>query len=269
MIEPCRRSLVQALQFRKVQAMFSIRIQTVVFGATLCCCLSLAPATFAGVIANGDFETPDVAPDPFSDWMTASGMNVPEDPGGIARFLAGDDVDGLMQLFQMFNPTPGSTQLMFEYRLMQADGVAGGGNFADSFTAFLFDPSFDPVRPVDPGLSGFFKVEPTSTGDGFKETTPNGGVTTNSLGNGWRKVSLSLPPISTGQYTIGFLMRSDADQRITTVDVDNVMVSPGVAAIPEPASLVIWGLLGLGALPVIRRRRRKVEDSCGWIGKMM
>lgn len=223
----------------------------VMLGALVIC----APVE-AGVIANGDFNTRGTPPMPFADWMTFVG-SPPADGGGFAQFRAGDAVGEFVQLAQFFNLHPRTTSLSFEYQLTQEIGNVGGGNFSDSFTAALFDPAGNPINPIDPlFLPGFFGVEPTGS-NGFREFTPTSGVTTSGLPNGWRQVSLSLAPLRPGRYAIGFQIRSDQDARLTTVNVDNVVVQQMVNPIPEPASMMIWAAVAVMGAAHRRRSLRQ------------
>ncbi len=219
--------------------------------------LTVSPVR-AGVIVNGDFETPGVPPNSFADWFTAFGSS-PGNGGGLAQFRVGDDVGQFIQLGQFLNLHPRATSLSFEYELIQEMGSVGGGNFADSFTAALLGPSGSPVNPIDPFfLPAFFSVEPIGS-SGFQEFTPsNGRVTTTPLAGGGRRVTLSLPPLDPGRYAISFQLRSDSDNRITTVNVDNVELTQRINPIPEPASVLVWTVV---ALMGAAHRRRSLRRS--------
>ncbi|HYW79632.1 MAG TPA: hypothetical protein VE890_08650, partial [Thermoguttaceae bacterium] len=63
-------------------------------------------------------------------------------------------------------------------------------------------------------------------------------------------------PTIDGTYDI-FLAAFDGSGQVARTDIQ-VIIGAGGAAVPEPASLIIWSLLGLGCagMAVIRRRRR-------------
>ncbi|TWU28999.1 hypothetical protein [Novipirellula artificiosorum] len=223
--------------------------------AVLAC---MAPTASAGLM-NGDFS--DATGSPFAAWTTDPFFNAaPTDGGGFARFQVTDfliDPSDLsspldeVQLQQTFVVPNDATTLSFEFLFSSAAGGSSDPFAAfDAFQATLYDSLFDPINPIDPFLPGFYSFDSS----GFEDKAA--GVTVENLPGGMRRVSLDISSLGLQEVTIDFQLLGDDDELISTVDLDNVIVSQESGVVPEPISIAIWAVTGVAALPFCRRRRR-------------
>ena len=252
--------------------MLIIRLTLACFFAALAVCVASSMPADAGVmIPNGDFSVPGADPQPFQNWITSSldpRFTLPSNGDGsvvgFARFSV-TNVGAFVQLEQMFDLPANASNLTFDFMFATADGgdITGspGEMIADIFQVALFDSQDMPVNPNQDLLPAFFAVAADSPNAPY---LPPSGVGVSPISSGWQRVTLDLSSVSSGRYTLEFMTRGGNDGRTTTVDVDNVMVSQGVAAIPEPASILIWGLLSTGAIaPILRRSKRQGLELAG------
>jgi hypothetical protein len=197
--------------------------------------LNLCSLTAHAAIINGDFASEGTAPDPFAAWETFSPLgDPPEDGGGFARFTARDFLED-QQLEQWFTlPTLADT-LSFEYRIAASlGGTSTNGAPPDSFQATLYDSGFSPLFPSDAFLVSFFSVDVGGTP--FFDPAF---VSLEEIGSGWNRVSLDVSTLASQNLLIEFLALGSNDGLLTSIDLDNVMVT----AVPEPASITILSML--------------------------
>jgi hypothetical protein len=194
---------------------------------------------------NGDFETPGVAPEPFESWTTFPVFTAPVDDGGAALLTTLDLLDDV-QLEQTFTLPPDAILLSFELEFMTSDGGTTEPLAAnDSFQVTLFDALFDPINPIDPLLPAYYSMDSS----GFEDSAP--GVTVEILGTDLRRIKLDLSSLPQQEVTLEFLLLGDNDGMSTIVRIDNVST-----VVPEPSSLAVVGVLGVGLFA--RRRTRLV-----------
>lgn len=225
-------------------------LTALVMAASLSLAVGIETATAGSIIANGDFSTPGVAPDPFASWTTTYG-NYPTDGGGFALFSEGTLAQ--TELEQTFFLPAGTKTLSFDYA-MESRGTGSAGVPPDSFQATIYDLSFNPYpTPADPSFPGFFSVD--ATGQMFYDPAY---VTLAALGNGWTRVTLDISLLPSQDVLLEFLLNGSDDGRTTTASVDNVVAG----AVPEPSHLLPFLASGLGWL-AIRRRGRVLSSRLG------
>ncbi len=194
----------------------------------------------AGTVLNGTFGTAGIPPDPFANWDTdTANFDRPSDGGAVALFSESGPV-GSSQLAQTFVLPSGAQSLSFEYRLTSVAGGPTGSPVSDSFQATLFDSAFTELFPSNPPLfTAFFSVDNSN----MQFTTPVF-VSTQSIANGFERVTLDLSTLALESLTIDFLLNGAADGVSTQIELDNV----SLATVPEPTStlcLTTWGLFSL------------------------
>ncbi len=195
-------------------------------------------------IKNGDFEIPGVAAEPFANWTTFPVFAQPTDDGGAARLTTVDLLDDV-QLEQTFVLPPDIILLSFELEfLTESGGTTNPLAANDSFQATLYDTNFDPINPIDLLLPAYYSIDSS----GFEDGAP--GVSVEILGTDLRRISIDLSSLPPQEVTLEFLLLGDNDGNATIARIDNV-----VTIVPEPNSLAVFGVLGIG-LSTQRRRRR-------------
>lgn len=188
----------------------------------------------ANGITNGDFS------DGLNGWTVTSGTVT--DGGGHA-LLAENAAVLLSSLEQQFVMPEGISKLAFYYEMVSAvdPGELTGGP-ADAFIASLLDAGT--LLPIlsTPGYPDFFYLADT----GFMDFDP--AIVTVSGGLVTLDLTSVMALIQGTQVILAFDLLGFYDGAATQVRVDNV------ALIPEPATLT---LLALGGLGLLHRRRRR------------
>lgn len=232
------------------------RIQVIVPLALLGIVLATREEACAGIVINGDFETPGTAPDPFAGWTTTFGQ-APIDAstsGGnhFALFDLGQATDSI-ELEQNFQAGI-ANQITFDYRLVTPG--TGTAVVPSVFQVTLYDPSFQPLFSAipDPLFPAFFTVD----ADG-QETFDPTYVTTMSImspsnpGEHWRRVTLQFSPLELENHLLEIVFSPNFDDRQPMVSLDNVTASL-LTPVPEPStlSLITTGILFLAGYRVLR-----------------
>lgn len=199
--------------------------------------LKVKSVSVAGTTAFYVFEAPTAA-----DWLATTGKVVTGDDTTILVYddpAASPHIDPTSLATGIATSTDGT--LMWEF------GLVGAGTFWDA-VAVDSDPlagPWDPTNPADINVLNFFAALNLISGGGLKDHNilgdPDLGGSNSSLFTAATHLQLqgNLQPGSTG----GFQLRTDT----------NVYLS---AAVPEPASMLVWaGLAGIGAF--VRYRRKK------------
>lgn len=211
------------------------------------------PAASAGVIVNEDFSTSVIGPDPFPGWSTSPFAFVPPgDGGGFASFSVTGFFDDPQQLEQLFLLPSNATTLSFEIQLTSvAGGVVWPFATNDSFQASLFDTLGNPQFPTSFGIFDAFYSVDSSGFEGFSSA-----ASVEDIAGGLKRVTLNLATLPSQDYVIEFAMLGDDDGLQTTVGLDNVIVAQAAHVVPEPASIALWAIFGITALPMSRRRQK-------------
>jgi len=214
----------------------------------------------AGMILNGNFSTAGVSPEPYADWTTDnSSFDRPTDGGGYASF-ADAGFYGSSQLAQTFTLLPSALNLSFEFRLSTVTD-SSTGMIPDSFQATLFDGLLNTFFPSDPMNPSLFPAFYSIDNDGMTESYDSNFVTSLDLGGGYRRVTLDVSSLSPQSLTLDFLLNGLPDGLSTTVDLDNVTYELSDAtAVPEPASIILWGSFA-GLMCCRRVSRRLMRQS--------
>jgi len=160
---------------------------------------------------------------------------------------------------------------------VNTDFSGASGFLIDDLTYTLgvdFDPSqgtsfseFDPITPTtaSPFFDHSIGTNSTANGGGAEAVDAAGYASliaaNNVLQQSWRLPwanpdSLPYDPTIDGTYDI-FLAAFDGSTQLARTEIQ-VIIGAGGAAVPEPASLIIWSLLGVGCagMAAVRRRRR-------------
>lgn len=215
----------------------------------------------AGIIQNGDFSQSGTGTDPFAYWSTDTffGFSAPGDGDGSTTGFASFTVTGggnEVQLSQMLQGTPAT--LAFDIAFLSTDDGSSTGSVIayDSFVASLIDYSVPDFQP-------FYFMD----SEGIEIIEPGVSVSASFLRDGysWRQVVLDFSSLPLRDYTLDFWLAGGDDAMTTTVYIDNVVaVQQQPTVVPEPASLVLWTLLGTAMLPIgYRRHRRRMRCEAG------
>lgn len=93
-------------------------------------------------------------------------------------------------------------------------------------------------------------------GDVFQTSIP-GGSAVFATGTGYTSYP-GYTILADGTYTLGFgVINVGGEAEVSALLVDNVRITPNSAAVPEPATMAIWSVVGLAGLAFVRRRRNK------------
>lgn len=198
--------------------------------------LTAASAARAAIVANGGFETTNGGPTIAADWTVPAGDNFNRLPTGGVGGSAAEE---------LINTAPASAAGPF-----RQDTVLVGGDSAAGGVAYTF--SFDSLRTETAG--GVFQAQRYAT-DNVGDTI-GGPVINDTLTNGNTAFETTSLPFTSPAGTVGFQINfypitGGATGTESDVILDNVAIT-GPGAVPEPASL---SLLALGGLGLIRRRR--------------
>lgn len=216
------------------------------------------PAVSAGVIANGDFSQPGSDEDPFAEWTTGAtpftDFARPVDGGGFAEFQITGFFDTPVQLEHPFFLPSNVVRLTFEVQLSSVDG---GVEFPfasnDSFQATLFDTAETPQASIGPLFPAFYSLDAS----GFEDTSSK--VSVADLAGDVKRVSLDVTSLPAQNYVLSFALFGDDDGLTSTAELDNVR-----AVVPEPTSIALWALFGIGAcVAVVARRGRCEKHNAG------
>lgn len=217
-------------------------------GAVAALALIAAPPATAGVV-NGSFETGD-----FSGWTVVQ-QSFASVTSSQAKSLDPSDVAALST--PEWTATDGNS---FAYLKAGAD-VGRYTLLSQGFTAqagdrVSFDIFFDAGDYLPFNDNGFANILNLGTLDldnlYMKDISSVG-----SYGeDGWRRIEYLIQ--ETGEYMLLFGVNNDGDNRLASyLGVDNVRVGRAGGngdPVPEPASLLVWSLVGAGVFAVRRRK---------------
>lgn len=229
-------------------------LPVVIRSLTLLAIFSVGLNTARGGVINGDFST-DLT-DPSAGWETAFGLESPVTETEQAKFVIDSFFDNLVQLEQEFLLPVGATSLSFEYQFRtEVGGVFDlffGAPPYDIFQASLLDPvTLDPLIAIDSSDDRFFGID--ADGNPFAALEVG---TPEILSNGFTRISLDVSSLSSQQVLLDFIFLGEDDEFISTVLLDNVVVTTASAVVPEPGTFAIWALLGVTSIGLSTRKRR-------------
>jgi hypothetical protein len=195
--------------------------------------LSLSAQGSASVVVNGDFSSG------LTGWTSTGPVS---DGGGFAVLF--DDLSSFQATLEQQIVIPaGAQSLKFTYNLGYTPDGTSGSPLPDAFTASLLDLFNNPILSTT-GFTDYFYHDL----DGIIDYDPS--IVSKSAGT----VTLDLSSVPGGTTVrIVFDLYTGDDGRTTQANVDDVVVDAGSSTVPEPASVVVWLVLGIGGLFRARR----------------
>jgi hypothetical protein len=199
---------------------------------------------FAGWASNSSFSTA-VGTAGDTDDSTINGLGNTTNPGGTGTAGALDVtwLSGTFSNFQGANES-GNAAFTNAWNTAVADG-------------WLLEVDYTVVSIATPNNGGYFDLQgfdPSSTDGYYQVFNPTSGAFSQTIGSVNTAIYTlsaadnSTVPAAGGFFALGFNINQNLGE---SIDIDNIrLVNPA----PEPASMA---LLGLGAIGLITRRRRK------------
>ncbi len=235
------------------------------------------PRTVQAVVVNGGFETGD-----FTGWLTVGDANIATvafgsgptegvfqallNSGSSGSSFSGTSPVSATELETFFGYAPGTLDALIGNTVMNGSAIAqtfsgSAGDVLSFDWNFLTNeetsPGDDPSN-IDFNDFAFVTIGPSVLADMTFPTFTGSLTTAYSQETGFSTFAYTLP--APGAYTLGFGVANVSDDAgASGLLVDQVSLkttdTSGNPVVPEPASLMLFGLGGLGALGFRRRRR--------------